>query len=251
MALGNYPVWPFEPNWESSVGETLSWLTDVLQSPTGAEQRRSIRYLPRRSLSFSVAVEADERSMLDNLLMSHAADDWYLPLWYDVMITTANSTTISIPCQPSPSIKVGTAIYVKGDTAYDFQITEVTAITSGSLTVSPALSRVVGEGTIIHPMTVARLIEQPTLSAMSDAVEVAEIQFLVVEKPFDPGGIIEITPESGLVDEYRSFRVMTTEPDWSDGIERGQQRLLDTFDVDTGRQVRVDTANRSFPTQTR
>lgn len=187
MALANHPVWPFEPNWESSVSETLAWLTDVLQSPTGAEQRRSIRYFPRRSLNFSVAVEAEERSMFDNMLMSYAADDWYLPLWHDVTITTANSTTTSIPCEPSPSIKVGTAIYVKGDTVYDFQITEVTAITSTGLTVSPALSRVVAAGTIIHPMTVARLIEQPTLSAMSDAVEVAETQFLVVEKPFDPG----------------------------------------------------------------
>lgn len=187
MALASHPVWPFEPNWESSVGETLAWLTDVMMSPTGAEQRRSLRYLPRRSLNFSVAVEGAERTLFDNLLMAHAARDWYLPIWHDVTITTDESGFTVIPCNPSSAIKVGTPIYIKGSTVYDYQITEVVEVLDDGIRVSPALTSTLAASTIIHPMTVARLVEQPALSAVSDSVEVAEAQFLVVDPPVDPG----------------------------------------------------------------
>lgn len=187
MTLASHPVWPFEPNWEQSVGETLAWLTDVMMSPSGAEQRRSLRYLPRQTFNFSVAVEGAERSLFDNLLMAHAARDWYLPIWHDVTISTHESTFVSIRCEPSSAIKVGTAVFVKGATVYDYQIVEVTEITETGITVSPPLTQIVPAGTILHPMTVARLVEQPALSAMTDAVEVAETQFLVIEPQFDPG----------------------------------------------------------------
>lgn len=246
MTLASHPVWPFEPNWESSVGETLSWMTDVMMSPTGAEQRRSLRYLPQRTFKFAVAVEGEERSLFDNMLMAHAADDWYLPIWHDVTISTAQSTFVGIQCEPSAALKVGTPVFIKGETVYDFQITEITEITDTGIKVSPALTRVVPAGTIIHPMTVGRLIEQPALTAMTDAVEVADTQFLVTEPAIDTGVTV---PVGLLSDEYRDFHVLTLEPDWADNMERGQQRLYDTFEPVVGTPLRNDTANRPFPTQ--
>lgn len=256
MTLASHPVWPFEPNWESSVGETLAWSTDVLTSPTGAEQRRSLRYFPRRSLKFSVAVEGAERALFDNLLMAHASRDWYLPIWYDVTITDAASTTTVLPCPPSTSIAVGTPIFVRGETVYDYQISEVTSITPTSITLSPPLARTVPAGTIVHPMTVGRLIEQPALSAVSDSIEVAEPQFLMVEPPVDVVFEDEVMPDydtpkpnAGLLESYRGFNVLTRESDWTDAVERTQQRLYESFEVEVGTSLRVDTANRPFPTQ--
>lgn len=244
--IEDIPVWPFDPNWTSSVGESLEWLTDVLMSPTGAEQRRSMRYYPRRSMNFTVAVEGAERSFLDNMLMSHGSADWYLPIWYDTTITTATSTTTVIPCVPPSGIPVGTVVFVKGETVYDFMFSEVTVVGVSSITVSPALARVVPAGTIIHPMTKARLVEQPAITAMSDSVETAEVQFLVVAKPVE----IAVDPEDGgLLDTYRTFRVLTLESDWSDSVERGQQRLIDVMQTDAAISEFADTANRPFPTQ--
>lgn len=246
MTIANHPVWPFPPNWTSSVSETLEWLTDVLASPSGAEQRRSMRYYPRRSINYTIAVEGSERTLLDNLLMSYSARDWYLPVWYDVTLTTAQSTTINIPCAAPASIKVGTIIFVTGATVYDYQITEVMAVNGTGVTVSPALTRTVPAGTVLHPMTVGRLVEQPALTAMSDAVETAEPQFLIVEPPVD-------TPAPPIPDaissEYRDFRVLTLEPDWSDRLDRGHQRRLDTISSEMGYPEQADTANRPFPTQ--
>lgn len=48
MTIENIPVWPIEPNWNEPVKETLEWLTDIMTSPTGAEQRRCLRKYPRK-----------------------------------------------------------------------------------------------------------------------------------------------------------------------------------------------------------
>ena len=73
MAIQNYPVWTFEPNWSGSVSEMLEWLTDVMASPDGSEQRRSLRSFPRRSMDVATAAEGDERQLLDNMLISFCA----------------------------------------------------------------------------------------------------------------------------------------------------------------------------------
>ena len=241
-----HPVWPFEPNWESSVGESLAWLTDVMTSPTGAEQRRSLRYLPQRSFNFSVAVAGAERALFDNLMMAHAALEWHLPVWHDVTITSEVSTLTFIPCAPSSAIRPGTLVFIKGATVFDFQTAEVLSVSSSGVTLSSNLTRLVSKGVILHPMTVARLVEQPALSAMSDAVEVAEVQFLVTEP-----SIQDVVFSEGywLPDEYLGHKVLAVEPDRSDAMDRGQQRLYDTFDPGIGIPLRADTANRSFPTQ--
>ena len=62
MAL---PLWTFPPNWNSPIKETLEWLTDVLQSPSGAEQRRALRLAPRRSFTFEVLVHQAQRTRAD------------------------------------------------------------------------------------------------------------------------------------------------------------------------------------------
>jgi hypothetical protein len=244
--IENIPVWPFDPNWTNSVGETLEWLTDVLVSPTGAEQRRSMRYYPRRMFNFTVATADDERNFFNNLLMSHGSMDWYLPIWHDVTITTAVSTTTVIPCIPSAGIAVGSVVFFKGETVYDFLFSEVSAVGLSSITLNPPLARTLPAGTLLHPMTKARLAEQPALTAMSDSVETAEVQFLVVA----PSAQVVVAPEAGgLATTYRGFRVFTLQSDWSDSVERGQHRLIDVMETEMGISEQVDTARRPFPTQ--
>lgn len=182
MPLKQLPVWPFEPNWTSSVGETLEWKTDILQSPSGSEQRRSLRILPRRTIDYTIAAEGDERSLLDNLLATFSAQDWYLPIWYDVRITTDQATATFIPFQTN-GFEVGTPIFVAGESIYDYQITEVTGLTTAGVTVNPPLTVPPQAGGRIFPMTVGRLLEEPSQTAITDSLTTAEPQFLLTEYP--------------------------------------------------------------------
>lgn len=246
MALKNLPVWPFEPNWNNRVNETLEWLTDILRSPSGSEQRRSLRALPRRKLDFTVLSEETERSLLDNLLVSYSGRDWYLPLWHDVRTISQGGTPTFLPCR-TRGLRVGTPIFVAGKDPYDYQVTEFVAFVSGGMTVDPPLSAPPAIGTLVFPMAVARLAEEPSQTAITDTITTAEVQFNVTEYV---SAILYPSPEAaGLSDQYRGFYVLTRESDWSDRGEFGQERLLDTFDANTGKTEQYDTANRPFPTQ--
>lgn len=258
MALLEIPVWPFPPDWSSRVSETLEWVTDILQSPTGSEQRRSIRFFPRKTLDFSVTLWDSEATFLDNLLMSYSAGDWYLPIWYETIVTSEQSTTTFIPCQRSPSLRAGGAIFIAGDTPFDYQIAEVASVSTTGITVTAPLNRLVTPGTLVYPMTTGRLIEQPVINPDTDATVSLDPQFLLTEAPVDSGQVIPdggpsgpVAPNeaSGLTNVYRNFYVLTDAPDWTDSTERGQDRLLVDFDNNVNIPDRIDTALRPFPTQ--
>lgn len=95
-------------------------------------------------------------------------------------------------------------------------------------------------------MTTGRLVEQPVMTAMHDSLVTADPQFLITEQPSDYG---VTSAAAGLTDIYRDFYVITRQPDWADGIERGIDRLIDEFDNNVNAPERVDTASRPFPTQ--
>ena len=249
MALENIPVWPFPADWSSPVTETLEWLTDVSQSPSGAEQRRCLRYFPRKTLDWSVVAWDDERALLDNLLSAYGAGNWYVPLWHDVRISSDVAASNFIPCTPwSFNMRSGTAIFIAGSSLFDYQIAEVSSLSQSGITLTEPLNRLVPGGSMIYPMTIGRLVEQPAQSALSDACTTAEPQFLVVEPPIDTGAA-QPNEAAGLSDIYRGFYVLTLQPNWSDRTERGQQRLLSEFDNRINAPARVDTALRPFPTQ--
>ena len=42
-------LFPFVPNWDNPVKETLEWLTDVIPARQDYEQRAAVRMRPRRS----------------------------------------------------------------------------------------------------------------------------------------------------------------------------------------------------------
>ncbi|MEL2255713.1 hypothetical protein, partial [Klebsiella pneumoniae] len=58
-------AWPFAPDWADGVQESLEWLTELLTSTSGVEQRRSLRLSPRRSFEAEFYAEGRERVLLD------------------------------------------------------------------------------------------------------------------------------------------------------------------------------------------
>lgn len=191
MAIENIPAWPFEPNWTSSVTEMLEWLTDVMTSPTGSEQRRSLRFFPRRSFEFSVAPAGDERSLLDNMLISYSAQRWYLPLWHDVNFTdqarTIGATVLPCATAASSKARAGSVVLLMGDSPYDHQLVEIESVTSNAFILAEPLDRTWPLGTRVYPVQIARLTDQPQMSKRSDAVITSEVRFLVVEPTPDAG----------------------------------------------------------------
>lgn len=79
------PVFTINPNWQGGVLEKLSYLTNILESSTDAEQRRMMRIHPRRSFEASFLREKEGRSRLENFISGHGHEPFLVPLWHEAI----------------------------------------------------------------------------------------------------------------------------------------------------------------------
>ena len=82
------PVWSVLPNWANGVTERIAYLTDILTSETGAEQRRTLRQYPRRSIEASFMRDNVLRARMDNFMVGVGVKDMLVPLWHEQYRTT-------------------------------------------------------------------------------------------------------------------------------------------------------------------
>lgn len=248
MPLENYPVWSFEPNWTNSLDESLIWQTDILTSITGAEQRRAMRYHPRREFEFEVAIQGDERTLLDNLLITYGAQKWYLPLWHDVCISAhiaaAGSLYISCNHAESSLLKPNEGVFITNGDPYDFEIAELSHTGPYGINLKTGLSRAWPAGTRVYPMVPARLTDQPNLKAITSNLMTSNVRFLDQSQPLAPTTNAR-TPDSLQV--FRSRPLMTLEPNRSENLTHTYERMLETLDNGSSLPRVLDTAKRAFP----
>lgn len=77
------PVFTFLPNWKDGITERLSWLTDIMVSESGVEQRRSVRRYPRRSFEATILRADNPRSRLDMFMVGVGMGDFMLPIYHE------------------------------------------------------------------------------------------------------------------------------------------------------------------------
>lgn len=249
MAIEDLPIWPFEPTWSKSVTETLEWLTDVLASPDGSEQRRTLRFFPRRLLEYQAIAEGDGRQLLDNLLITYGDSRWYLPIWYEVNLLDAGvasgaSEVFSADARNAGLMTVGRVVCFVGDDPYTCELAEIVSVTSTSFITAAPLTRSWPAGSRVFPASIAELTDQPQLDlATSNAVS-TEIRFRILDvQSGNPSGAGDLT------DIYLTFYVMTMEPDYSKKMSKEYERNFVEIDNKTSTPERRDDAQRPFTLQ--
>lgn len=248
MTIENLPVWPFEPNWASSVTETLEWMTDILGSPTGSEQRRALRVTPRQTIEFSVTVAGRARALLDNLLITYSAGRWYVPLWHDTIVVTSplamGVTSVTADDVVSSRLVPGAIVCVLGDTPFDTALVEVNTLVGSTVTFKTGLPRAFLTGARIFRVLRGQLTDPINPNRINDAAASAEVRFQVVEP-----GDKSLTDSGFLPVIYRGFKVLAEGPDYRSALDSGIERMLIELDNQTSIPLRADTAGRPFTYQ--
>lgn len=244
----NIPVWPFEANWGEDVRETLEWLTDIMRSPTGAEQRRILRKYPRRTFEFAIMTEGRAYGLFDRLMMINGARDLYLPLWHEAHISSGIALTDGdfIPCTTAQQgeIQVGDIIFISDGTPFKFEMAQVESITGLGITTALPLEKDWAPFARIHPARKARFTDQPEPRRHTDRLITAQVRFVTSQANKD------VTPGTPILDDvYRDFGVLVAPPDEGTQLTYGYDRLLDELDNQTGVPFRRDTAGIAFPKQ--
>lgn len=85
-------AWPFRHNWSSPYLVTYSYLTSIITSDQGYEQRIAERDEPRRTITTSVLVDEDGARSLDRFIWSTQAD-----AFAHVSPVTGQSSSVRLP----------------------------------------------------------------------------------------------------------------------------------------------------------
>ena len=234
-------VWPFFPNWEQQVSERLQWLTDVLVSPQGGEQRRSLRISPRRSFEAEVIAAHQERAMFDLAVAQRGGMVWVLPIWPDVQWLDAqlSADDLSVPCRTDGfDFVAGGQAVLRGETAFDTELLQIESVGPDGLVLAQPPVGDWPAGSALYPARLARLAEQPSVTRMTDELLKASVSFDLAE----PSDWSAAAP----VQVYRGSPVFLARPEESNALKHGTERLLQVLDNSISLPAVTDTAGRGF-----
>lgn len=181
------PVWVLLPNWRNGVLERLEWLTDVLESETGAEQRRALRANPRRSIEADFLREGPMRSRLDLFFNGIGQQEILVPLWHEAVKMVqgirigATGVSFSAPTTSMREFRTGDLVFVNNGDPNDYDILEVAEVEPARFGWRKRPVRNWPAGTRIYPLRKARIMDGPQLSNVSAAVGTTSVRFELSE----------------------------------------------------------------------
>lgn len=227
-------------DWDKGVNESLAWHTDILQSQTGYEQRRSLRLAPRQTLDVNLLLHGQERTLFDLAMTAWASKNFVVPMWfYQAYLTTKiNSQSRVITCDTTqiPYDNFQYVMLIKN--AFSYEVGEVGAVNDGQIVLKRPLQHTWERGTQIFPALSAQLNGLPRLTkhssqVMRTAVSLQAVDGVNLPNPVKP-------------DTFRGYPVLSIAPNEVDNLTHSYERLQEWLDNVSGRPLLVDNANASF-----
>lgn len=183
-------IFPFAP--ESPLREDLEFLTDVMTSLDGSEQRFKLRKNPRQVFTFNMAQDGDERRYLENLLYDWQSNIFGVGMWHEAMplsqAATSGDLTLNVPTTDYADYRVGSlAFVISGTDRRVVDALEVESITSTSITFTSALNFDFPVGSLLMPMRLC--LAQQQISGNRAIVNLGrkQIRFQVIDNDSNLG----------------------------------------------------------------
>lgn len=207
-------LWPFCPNWASTLKETLSWTTSVTTTWSGREQRMRLAREPRRAIDYTYAALRGTARMLDALLYGWQGRSYILPLWQEerrLIGGAAEGSSLLVVDTTGFSAGVGTTV-VLYDGPELYESVEILAITPTSITSRGAFGRDWPAGTKVIPCVPGwPAADRNGVRFPTDALATGSIEFQV-----DPRFPLSRVPETPTGLSYRDEELFFGDHDWTD-----------------------------------
>ncbi len=237
------PVWSIRPNWKDGILERLGWLTDVLPSTYGVEQRRALRVSPRRSFEINFNFVNEERSYFDLWLHRLGSQELMLPLFHDKGRLSAAIVggATAIPFDTTNrEFAVGELAIITGDDPFIYSKVTILAMTDAGITVGPGeVAQAWAKGSAIYPLRRARMSQESAASALTSRVGQATLEFQL-----NQGN--EIADEGVWGTLYNTYPVLLDKPNWREVRDLSFIRNSLLLDNEHGLTHLGDDAGRAF-----
>ena len=244
MTIEVLPVWTIPPDWSDPVTESLEWLTGILASVTGVEQRQALRLSPRRSLEFTVRPTGSWRTWYDALLSVPSQRRYWVPVWHEVGrlkgLAAAGMTSLTVSGARA-ELAGAEVLYLQGSQPWQYELAEVASSVVGADTVFhlvAGLATAWPRGTRVFPAATAMVGEQPAYNRLADRTLASSVRFDLTQ-------VNDWVPASGLPD-YRGFPVVDLPTNEGDAQSGGYERIVADLDSQTGVRERADLGAAPF-----
>lgn len=191
------PLWP-----RPSVTETLEWLTHVIVSEDGGEERTEMRTAPRQSFAYQYFVPVQLRARIANIVYGGRKLQWYVPVWPQLQqIGAVTAAATSIACETRYSEFRDGGLLMLWESPEHYQILEIDAVTSDT-NIDLVDATEAFTDAVLMPVRLGRLSGDPSrafngktsvLEMAYDVDDQAELivadptQYLAADAYFDPG----------------------------------------------------------------
>lgn len=151
-------MFPLPP--EVPLTEILEFVTDIMTSVDGSEQRAAVRKNPRQFFQFELAIDSDDRQFLSNLFYEWQSRLFGLPIWTELIsLTVAGSVsdlTITVDNTDLSDFRIGSLAVVFTD-RFEFDVLEIVSFNTTSITFNSALTFNYPIGTAVMPIRTAQV----------------------------------------------------------------------------------------------
>lgn len=228
-------VFAFPPNWAEPVVESLEWLTDVMLTHGGIEQRAGLRGTPRRALEYALTtLDRQQTNVLETVLLGWQSRLFAVPVWTDVQTlevdVTMDSTVIACNTDGFEFTENGLALLWDGANAYES--VEVAAPVAGFLLLKAGTLHTWKAGTRLYPIRLGRLQARQSLDRHTAHHVGGKVQFSLDDHP----GVV--ADDTGPV--YEGYRVYAGRNNWREPVETEMVRQIEDLDYQTGKFWRDD-----------
>ncbi len=188
-----YPVFSVLPDWRNGILERLEYSTDVLDSETDTEQRRSIRRYPRRSVEASFVDIELKRARLHNFFSGSMNRKVLVPLWfeqYKIKSTLTASLVFPTGSLAMRDFAAGQYVIVQDKDPGLYEILKIQSVnsTTDTLTFTSAPVKTWSAGCRVMPLRVAYIREMPSMDHMTDRAATVSVRFFLDEPCKFPAG---------------------------------------------------------------
>lgn len=240
------PVFLPRPNWGNSITETWAWLTTVVTSESGAEQRRKIRRFPRRYVEAQFRGFDNKRQAMDLAVASMGKDPLLIPLWFDTQFIEAaypRGTTVITGDFKYRNFHNGCIAIVRGTNIFDYELLPVLTVTDTTITMARGLLKDWKEFQLL-PCRQAVVDDQVSTTNYTSKATDYQIRFRCTdaESFFQPSWAFngKVFPTNGIT----NLPVINLRPNWRDSITHSFDRIIFQTDNQTGVPYTQDAGNQ-------
>jgi hypothetical protein len=238
----------FRPDWSNPISERLSWLTTVMQSRSGAEQRYAVRLSPRRQFDIPLLLTGQERSYFDVILGRNGGGLWNVPIPHEEIpigaISVGQTALIFDPTYRE--ITTGTKLLLRDDWSRS-EIVEVTVVSGTGVTITPTVLSY--QAAYAVPTFLGIISDVVTAARHTARVYSATVRFTSQEPAFWPMNDREVSGLATADIGGKTFLILTQEPNAVNALDYTYERMWSTIDGDAALPLYIDKAARQFTTQ--